>query len=675
MGREQACRGWFHGLAIPVEPRKHPGLPWACGRVPTVGYAPVSEDKEMTRFIRLSSCLLLVACNGGDKEETGGLPVICNAGTSWEPGWQAFRAATDDWGIYDFDATGVRLAAVDFDGDGWTDLAIRYATDTPDDFGGGQVYTWLLRNTGQKSFEDVTVSSGVRQTRSGADEGRPGQVWAFADVDNDGDLDLFTGLTDLDDSYDETSEIMLNNGDGTFSLGPDSSDIRYDGDTSPAGAAFVDFDRDGIVDLWVPEYYYAQDRLYRGLGDGSFTDVTYDAQLNTKSWSNIDDLNAALAHTVAWSALACDLNNDGYAELMAASYGRAPNHLWLADGDGTFTNQSVASGYAYDDRVDWSDNESARCWCYLHPDDEGCDGVPPPENIICNEDDDAFRWDNDYDRELFRLGGNSGATICADVDNDGWADLLTTEIVHWDVGESSDPSELLFNTASADVVFQRPGNDVTGLTREHESADWNDGDMTGDLFDFDNDGWPDVYIGSSDYEGTRGLLYHQDSARSFSAVPLEDGIDHTRSHGIVVADFDHDGDLDVVVGHSSARCEDDCYDTFSVRFFENVVGEDQGLQGNFIQLTLEGGEGSNKAAIGARVEVTADGVTQTHQVDGGHGHYGAQDDLTQHFGLGSACQAQVTITWPDAVGSQQSFTLGGGYRYLVKQGQDPQPIL
>ncbi|MFH1469738.1 MAG: CRTAC1 family protein [Pseudomonadota bacterium] len=614
--------------------------------------------------------LLLLAVGCPNKPDDSSTSAICHGGTHWTAGHVAFRDATADWGLDVLNPEATRISAVDFDGDGWTDLALRRATDAADDFSaGGTRNAWLLKNTGQGGFEDVTESSGVRQPRLAASTSRGGQVWAFADVDNDGDLDLFTAISDGSDAVDETSEILLNNGDGTFALGPGGDDLHYDGDTTPASAAFTDYDRDGFVDLWVPEYDMAQDRLYRGNGAGSFDDVTYDADLNTKAWTDVDNLNAGLCHSVAWSGLACDLNGDGWPELMSASYGRAPNLLFQADGDGTYTNRAVDSGYAYDDRVDWTDDESARCWCHLHPDDEDCEGVPEP-NITCNSDDDAFRWDHAYSRERFRLGGNSGATICADVDNDGWMDLLTTEIVHWDVGSSSDPSELLINRRQADVAFSRPGNEVTGLTREHSSVDWNDGDMTGAVFDFDNDGWPDVYIGSSDYPGARGLLWQNQGQDTFVSVDPGEGIDHHRSHGIGVADFDRDGDLDVVVGHSSARCDTDCYDSFNARFFENITGEDVGEQGNFVALHLQG-TAANRAAIGARVQVTAGGYVQTQEVGGGHGHYGAQHDLVLHFGLGAACAAEVTVRWPDAELSEQTFTVGGGSRYLVVQGAEP----
>jgi enediyne biosynthesis protein E4 len=614
--------------------------------------------------------LALLALTGCPKDpvETGGdFPPICNTGTQWSDDQAAFVEATAAWGLDVINAEATRINAVDFDGDGWTDLALRRATDAPDDFSeGGTRNAWLLRNDGQGGFEDVTESSGVRSARAG-DNSRGGQVWAFADADNDGDLDLFISIADTTAAYDETSELLLNNGDGTFSLGNAGDDIRYNGDTAPAAASWTDIDRDGWADLWVPENYM-QSRLYKNDGDASFTDITYDADLGTAAWSSVEVINSGQAHAVSWSGLACDLNNDGHAELMAASYGRAPNLLFQAAGDGTYTNRSVDSNYAFDHRQDWTDNESARCWCKLHPEDDDCEGVPDPA-ITCSQDDHAFRWSHDSDREAYRLGGNSGATFCADVNNDGWMDLLTSEIVHWDVGSSSDPAELLFNQQQSDVVFDRPGNEVTGLEREHTVVSWNDGDMSNAVFDFDNDGWPDVFIGSSDYEGCRALLWQNQGDETFVTVPHEMGLDHTRSHGIGVADFDRDGDLDVVLGHSSSRCEDDCYDTFGVRYYENLTGD---ADANFVQLTLEGTT-ANRSAVDARVTVTAAGVTQTQDIGGGYGHYGAQQPLGLHFGLGTACEAEVTVRWPDTDLSEQSFTVGGGYRYHVVQGEEPVP--
>lgn len=263
----------------------------------------------------------------------------------------------------------------------------------------------------------------------------------------------------------------------------------------------------------------------------------------------------------------------------------------------------------------------------------------------------------------FVWGGNSGTTICADINNDGWFDLLTTEIVHWDVGDSSDRSELLLNSGQ-DLQFERPGAAVTGIGWEHNLVDWNDGDITAAVFDADNDGLADLYIGSTDYPDTRGHLFLQTEPSVFEELPFELGIDHKRSHGVAVADFDRDGDLDVVVGHSPGRCGGECYESFSVRFFENQ--RDQ--QSNSIQLLLEGVT-ANARAIGARVEVVTGSVTQTQQLDGGFGHYGAQNDFWLHFGLGEHCSAEVIVYWPDGDAEQsESYTLSSNGRYLLRQG-------
>lgn len=586
---------------------------------------------------------------------------ICEPAPAWSPSSAPFVDASVEAGLSQ--VYGVRVTVVDFDGDGWADVHVARGNEAPDDFAPeGARNSWLLRND-HGVFVDVTEASGFRLTREGA-QGRPGHVVAWGDVDNDGDLDAYTGVSDGGGTIDATSELVLNNGDGTFSLAKKSGLRREFDRDAPGGAAFVDQDRDGLLDLWVAQNGGdEQDSLWRGLGDGTFRDVTNAQRLTTLPWDAYSTLNAALTHSNAWSAAACDLNGDHLPDLLAASYGRALNHLWIQGEDGLFANQSIASGYASDDRVDWSDNQSARCWCQLHPTAEDCEGVPPADLILCETDDDAFRWTHSVDRMPFRLGGNSGTTVCADVDNDGDNDLLTTEIVHWDVGSSSDPSELLFNDGTG--TFTRPGNEVTGLTRVHEETAWNDGDITGAVFDFDNDRWPDVWIGSTDYRGDRGLLFHQLSPGQFEPVPVAAGVDHTRAHGVGVADFDHDGDLDLVVGHSTGRCEDDCVADPYLRLWKNPS------QGAWVQLRLEGAAGSNRSAIGARVQVAAGGVTQTHEVVGGYGHYGMQSDLVQHFGLGDACEAEVTITWPDAAATTQTFTVPAGHRLWVLQGEAP----
>lgn len=596
---------------------------------------------------------------------------VCGAGTRWAPGTVAFRDATSEWGLEGVE--GVRLSVTDVDGDGWADLEVRRGGAGIDDFStpSGR-RTWLLRNTGGR-FEDVTERSGFLARRNGSG-GRPVTIVAWGDVDGDGDLDAYTGLDtqDWDAVGMEVSEILLNDGEGRFTLGPTANPLRVEDDVDiPAGASFVDVDHDGHLDLWIPQHntnagtLLRQDRLWLGDGTGRFTDATDALGLTTAEWRDQDLLNMGLAHTRAWSASACDLNGDGFAELLASSYGRSPNHLWQARpgaGGVTYENRSVASGYAYDGDTTWQDNQFARCFCQANPTAEGCAGVPAPV-VTCSPN-----WNHDTDRQPWRLGGNSGATVCGDLDNDGDVDLFTTEIRHWWAGAGSDGSEVLVNDGAADPVFSRPGDAALGLAIDHSGTpSWDEGHMTAAILDFDNDGWPDIYLGASDYPGNYGHLYHQDSALAFVEVPPSEGIDHNRSHGVVVADFDRDGDLDVVVGHSRARCgpPNDCYATSQVRFFENLAGDG----GNFVQLRLEGGPATNRAAIGARVRVTAGGVTQTQEVGGGHGHYGSQNDLVLHFGLGAACEAEVEIRWPDASLTIETLTLPAGHRFFVRQGE------
>jgi hypothetical protein len=677
-------------------------------------------SKFKTALLLVTASLMLVACgdadgegannqanngqtNNGQNNGTGDCPVecaegtVCDAdlghcrvevqqaqcngtGTSWSPGNQAFEDASAAWNLEEANPEGQRISVGDFNGDGRPDLAIRRAGVHRNQFSDGNRAVWLLENTGD-GFEDVTEASELLKSRVNINEGRPVDTLVWADVDNDGDQDAYTGFskTESSDAVEDSAEIMLNKGDGTFTLTGLANGARRGGEPDvPGGAAFVDVNRDGNIDLWLGQgaagNSVLQDRLLLGDGEGGFEDATESYGLTTEPWRDIEELNQALAHTNSWGAVACDLNNDGTTELLSASYGRAPNHLWQGSAPGSdlsFTNRSVESGYAYDDRTDWSDNESARCYCNLNPDAEGCDGVPEPELIECDSGDDVFRWRHSSDRELYRLGGNSGTTVCEDIDGDGNMDLLTSEIVHWDVGSSSDPSEILYNQGESDVTFERPGPDATGVDWEHDMVAWNDGDITAAIFDFDNDARPDVYIGSTDYPGTRGHLFHQKEDGTFEEVSIGDGIHQKSSHGIGVADFDQDGDLDVVVGHSAFRCGsgDHCYPAGErhARIWENTIGQD----GNWIQLDLVGGEDTNLDAIGARVTVETPERTQAQEVDGGHGHYGVQDAKTLHFGLGDACKAVVTVRWPDADLTEQTFVLTPGYRYELEQGKVP----
>jgi len=597
------------------------------------------------------------------------LPNKCVTGEAWTPGAEAFRDASADWGLPDINAEGVRISAMDFDGDGWLDVFARRTGQVGDDFDANARTTWLLRNTGNGKFEDVTRSSGLVRGKYAFDDkiGRPADVTIFGDVDNDGDLDAFSGFSN-DGTAPEGAVIMLNKGDGTFEqYGPEVEfHVPLTKDVI-GGASFTDINRDGRLDLWVGHGAVdgtpAQDRLYIQQADGRFVDSTIVLGLGTRPWSSLADINGGLAHTNAWSAAACDLNNDGLPDLLAASYGRAPNHLWLS-GQNNYKNASVASGYAYDQNQDWSDNISAQCYCDANRTEPGCATVPAPTGINCAS---TRGWNPTNDTQAFRLGGNSGTTVCADLNNDGNLDLLTTEIVHWDVGKNSDSSDVLYNDGTG--TFNRPGVEALGLTRVHEPG-WNDGDITAAVLDFDNDGRNDILIASTDYPGTRALLYWQKADGTFQLVAPEQSIVQPSAHGVVVGDFDNDGDLDTIIGHSANRCSSGTHcrpvGERHIRLFENVAGQ----KNNFIRIKLVGTT-SNRAAIGARVTATLGDGTQAIEVDGGHGHYGLQNEQIVHVGLGSACDSNLTVRWPNAEGTTQTSHLVAGYTYEWTEGQEP----
>ena len=262
----------------------------------------------------------------------------CDKSVIWQAGTPIFAEATDAWGLNGIQ--GGRMSVLDVDGDGWADLLVRRGGGlnvfAPD----GARDTWLLRNTGKGGFEDFTGASGLLQRRQNpkSDEGMGATVYAMGDVDNDGDADIYLGRsTAKGDLTVESSELLLNDGKGKFSLGPVASAARFAGLASvPMSASFVDFDRDGLLDLWVVHNMPGganqplQDRLLRGDGKGGFTDVTKEAGLTTVGWQSVPALNQAKGHSWAWSAAACDLNNDGLDELLVGSYGRVPNHLWRA---------------------------------------------------------------------------------------------------------------------------------------------------------------------------------------------------------------------------------------------------------------------------------------------------------------------------------------------------------
>lgn len=592
--------------------------------------------------------LALLACPD-DPGPSGGDPTpseTCtpNPVTGWD-GALAYEERTPEMGIEGVQA--VRFAAADLDGDAYPDLYTWDGTSNArDDVAGGVLHHHLFLNrddgAGGRTFVDATVESGLLANRDGT-QGTSSNVHVFGDLDGDGDLDLYAGRYYDEGAADATgdcSEVYLNDGAASFTLAPQSEICHANGYPTSA-AAFTDVDADGVLDLWVVGWYVeyggsaesAQAELFRGRGDGTFVEITSDAGLKQNKCGVSNYCLERDDRYPAYGATACDVDGDALPDLLKTNYGRSWNNLFLNQGDATFVDVSEASNFASDDNYDYSDNTRYACWCDTYG---PCD---PEPSVRCNGAWPADYWTDGYDDQPARNNGNSFTTVCSDIDNDGDADLYTAEIHHKWAGDSSDGSQLLLNDGTG--LFERVDNDDNGLARRHpQSQDWNEGDLYAAFLDFDSDGWKDILLGSSDYEDTQMWLWRQVSPGQFEDVSEASGMNQPWPAGLAVADFDLDGDIDVVTGSSNARTGTPWTD-HRAHYYENVLPAP-----NHLRVT--------GFPVGTRVDVESGGLTQTQEVSGGYGVFGIQNDVPLTFGLGAECMVdRLTATLPG--GDSQSW--------------------
>lgn len=610
--------------------------------------------------------------DGTQKEEPP--PARCRAPGSMDlPTGRLFTEVTSEVGLAGI--TGIRLTAADLDGDGWPDLVVhglQMTRDSPPDY-----LHRVLMNRGGK-FVDATAESGFLDSRDGPKTGRLSHLAVFGDVDNDGDLDAFSGThataEDMPPASSDRSEILINDGKGRFRFAPRSDpSVRR---VPTAGASFIDYDRDGRLDLFTTTQFFTGGAegqgnfLFVGNGDGSFADISAESGVLRRSFGgDIAKYVAGQFRRIGQGATACDVDNDGDPDLMVSAYARSWNELWRND-EGKFTDIAPGTPFAADDNITYRpDDEFYHCWCKMNA------GKCPPEEsnpkISC--DPGRWSWIPGWDDQPVRQGGNYFTTACADLDNDGDMDVVHASIRHWHIGQSSDPSGIVRNDLSAGkLAWTRLPNDRSGLERPMTIPNWNEGDLQVAAFDFDNDGRKDIYLGSSDYPETYGSLFWQKPDGTFTDVAERGGVRQYHAAGIAALDYDRDGDLDLIVASHTARCERDpkCPATQEIRVYRNDVGAGR----NFVQLRLRGAGpgmgGANLAAIGARVAVTAGGVTQVQEVSGGYGHFGMQNDTVLTFGLGATCQIdQVEVRWPDAAGSTDRYpAVVANYLAELRQG-------
>jgi enediyne biosynthesis protein E4 len=487
---------------------------------------------------------------------------------------------------YIIETTGTGVAIFDYDNDGWPDIFLVNGT-TLEGFPAGQGPTsHLYRNNHNGTFSDVTVKAGLTATGWG-------QGVCAGDYDNDGWEDLYVTYYGKNRLY--------HNQNGVFTEIAEKAGVAGSGKAWGTGCAWVDYDRDGHLDLMIANYVDfdlatapapgerpscvwkgvpvmcgprglpgAKNILYHSRGDGTFEDVT------TKA--HIDQTDGHYAFSVS----TFDYNDDGWPDIYVAC-DSTPSILYRNNRDGTFTDVAVVSGAAF------------------------------------NEDG--------------REQAGMGATI-ADYNGDGRPDIFKTNF-------SDDTSTLYRN--NGDGTF----DDVTsaaGLGLYTKYLGW------GTMFlDFDNDGWPDLLLVNghvypevdknnlgSNYEEPR-ILYHNLGKGTFADISASAGPGinaRASSRGLAVGDLWNDGRISAVITNLNS--------------VPSLLVNQVRNSNHWIAIRTVGTK-SNRDGIGARISIKAGARTLVDEVRSGSS-YNSSSDMRVHFGLGSAAKVDsIQIRWPSGL--------------------------
>jgi hypothetical protein len=484
---------------------------------------------------------------------------------------------------YLLETTGCGVAFYDYDNDGWLDIFLVNGTRLEKFPAGSEPTSHLFRNNRDGTFTDVTVKAGVAHAGWG-------QGVCIGDYDNDGWDDLFV-------TYFGKNVLYHNNGDGTFTDVSQKAGVAGKLPRWNTGCAFVDYDRDGRLDLFVANYIDldlatapvpesgpclyksvmvacgppglqgGKNILYHNNGDGTFTDVS--------AASGILSANG----TYGLGVLTADLDNDGWPDIYVANDSTA-SALYQNKKNGKFQDIAVEAG------------------CALSPDGKPQAGM---------------------------------GVAAADYDLDGNLDLVKTNF-------AGDTPSLYHNQGGAnfeDTTF------TAGLGAHTQYLGWGCG-----FFDMDNDGWADILICNGHVYpeveqlkteagyAQRKLLYQNLHNGHFADVSLRAGpgiSEPSASRGAAFGDFDNDGDIDVVVN--------------TVNDYPQLLRCDSQLDNNWIKVRTIGTK-SNRSGIGARLVCVTHppGEAKAHQqideVRSGGGYF-SQSDLRVHFGLGKAEKVEV----------------------------------
>ena len=437
------------------------------------------------------------------------------------------------------------------------------------------------------------------------------------DFDRDGWPDVFLlgggGIADA---------LFMNNGDGTFT--DRAADWGVDALHRGRGATTGDFNGDGWPDIYVTSGgdleigdFPGRNRLYRNNGDGTFTNVAAAAGVNETDTSATNATGSAFG----------DYDLDGDLDLFVCGWqGTNGNRLFRNDGDGTFTDVTVAAGIGF-----------------------GFDGFSPrfvdmngdryPELLIAADFVTSRYFLNDGDGTFTNITSSTGTGIedngmgsaIADFNHDGLPDWYVTSVYR--DGTAQDGNHLYVNQGS-DTYTVNP-----------ESSGARDGGWGWGVaaIDVDHDGWVDIVETNgwveTEFIGENAYVFRNNGDLTFTAVPDAGGLDHAgQGRSLLALDHDRDGDMDFLVT---------AFDQ-PVFFYRNDLS---GPDTHWIEVVLDTGGHAGLApdGYGSKVVVTVGGVSQTVWVDGGPTYLG-RSQLVAHFGLGAATTVdQLRVEWADGV--------------------------
>ena len=475
-------------------------------------------------------------------------------------------------------------------------------------------------------------------------------------------VDDFNGDLHLDimaSTYDPTGQMrcFLSNGDGSFNDATEESQLA--GILGGINMEQADYNNDGHVDIfvfrgaWCGESGRHPNSLLRNNGDGTFSDVTFAAGLESKSHPT---------QTGAWA----DYDNDGYLDLYVGNehYGdvHAPSQLFHNNGDGTFTDVAASAGvenWRFAKGVSWGDYDHDR-----FP-DLYVSNMLGLNRLYHNQGDGTFV--DVAEQAGVALPKASFPTWFWDYNNDGHLDIY----VATNLGGSKSLANVVDSYMGVSFkgetarLYQGNGSGRFRDVARQANLEQHVLPMGVNFGDLDNDGYLDFYLGTGypDYEALMpNVMYHNQGGERFADITFSGGFGHLqKGHGIAFADLDNDGDQDVYAQLGGAYPGD----RFSDALFENP-----GSANHWIAVRLIGTQ-SNRSAIGAQIKVTIDGRdSQIFRTVNSGGSFGA-NPLRQTIGIGKAENVQrLEIFWPTSGKTQEFHDLPADVLIRIVEDED-----